>query len=135
MATWGWPVKSGVEATNATTLTTRFTRSRSPISALTAAIAFSAHCCAHATASSGLTSAPTLPVAISSPERIGSWPEVKTWLPERTAGTYAATGRATSGTARPSSASRSSTALMRGPRRSASAASGSSGVHASGRLK
>ena len=35
-----------------------------------------------------MTPAPTLPVAISSPERIGSWPEVKTWSPLRTAGTY-----------------------------------------------
>ena len=38
-------------------------------------------------ASSALTSPPTLPVSISSPSRIGSWPEVKTWLPLRTAGT------------------------------------------------
>ncbi len=38
---------------------------------------------------------------ISSPSRIGSWPEVKTWLPLRTAGMYAATGLATSGTRQP----------------------------------
>ena len=82
MATCGWPVKSGVEATNATTLTTWATRSRSPISDFTAAIALSAHCCAHSVASSGLTSPPTLPVTISSPLRIGSWPEVKTWSPD-----------------------------------------------------
>ncbi len=86
MATRGWPVKSGVEATKATTLTMRLTASRSPISAFTAAIAFRAHCWAQATASSSLTSPPTLPVTMSSPERIGSWPEVKTWLPLRTAG-------------------------------------------------
>ena len=39
---------------------------------------------------------------ISSPLRIGSWPEVKTWLPDRTAGMYDATGFATSGTSSPS---------------------------------
>jgi hypothetical protein len=38
-------------------------------------------------ASSGVTPPPTLPVVISSPSRIGSWPAVKTWLPDRTAGT------------------------------------------------
>ena len=38
------------------------TKARSPISAFTAAIALSAHCWAHSTASSGLTSPPTLPV-------------------------------------------------------------------------
>ena len=78
MATPGWPVKSGVEATNATTLTIRFTCDRSPTSARTAASALSAHCRAHSTASSAVTSPPTLPVVISWPSRIGSWPEVKT---------------------------------------------------------
>ena len=82
---------------------------------MTAAIALSAHCCAHATASSWVTSPPTLPVVISSPARIGSWPEVKTWLPVRTAGTYAATGLATSGTVSPSSASFSSGVLITPP--------------------
>jgi hypothetical protein len=61
-----------VEATNATTFTIRFTSERSPISAFTAAIALSAHCCAHATASSCVTSPPTLPVVMSSPDFIGS---------------------------------------------------------------
>ncbi len=65
-------MKSGVEAMKHTTLTTRVTASRSPISAFTAAMALSAHCWAQATASSGDTSPPTLPVAISSPDRIGS---------------------------------------------------------------
>ncbi len=78
MATPGWPVKSGVEATNATTLTIRFTWERSPISARTAASALSAHWRAHSTASSAVTSPPTLPVVISRPSRIGSWPEVNT---------------------------------------------------------
>ena len=87
MATPGWPVKSGVEATNATTLTIRLTFDSSPISARTAASALSAHCRAHSTASSAVTSPPTLPVVISWPSRIGSWPEVNTWLPLRTAGT------------------------------------------------
>ena len=54
---------------------------------------------------------PRVPVAIRVPSRIGSWPEVYTWDPLRTAGTYAATGLATSGTASPSSASRSSGVL------------------------
>jgi hypothetical protein len=38
-------------------------------------------------ACSGVTMAPTLPVAGSSPSTIGSCPEVKTRSPERTAGT------------------------------------------------
>ena len=68
MATCGWPVKSGVEATNATTLTIRLTFARSPISALTAAIAFSAHCWAHSTASSWRDLAADLAGGISSPD-------------------------------------------------------------------
>ena len=76
MATCGCPVKSGVEAMNATTLTIRFTFARSPISALTAASAFSAHCWAHSLATSALTASPTLPVAIRVPSRSGSWPDV-----------------------------------------------------------
>ena len=86
-ATWGCPLKSGVDATNATTLTTRLTFASSPTSARTAAMALRAHCRAHSSASSGVTSPPTLPVAISWPSRIGSWPDVKTWWPLRTAGT------------------------------------------------
>jgi hypothetical protein len=76
LATCGCAVKSGVEAMNATTLTTRVTAESEPSSARIAASAFSAHWRAHATASSWLTSPPTLPVAISCPSRIGSWPEV-----------------------------------------------------------
>ena len=113
MATPGCPVKSGVDATNATTLTIRFTFASSPTSARTAAMALRAHCRAHASASSGVTSPPTLPVAISWPSRIGSWPDVKTWWPLRTAGMYDATGLATSGTVSPSSWSRSSGVLTR----------------------
>ena len=48
LATFGWAVKSGEDATKTTTFTTRFTSDRSPISALIAAIALSAHCCAQA---------------------------------------------------------------------------------------
>jgi hypothetical protein len=107
-ATPGWPVNSGVEDTKATTLTIRLTLDRSPTSARTAAIAFRAHCRAHSVACSALTAPPTFPLASSSPPREGSCPEVYTWLPDRTAGTYAATGAATSGTSRPSDASRSS---------------------------
>jgi hypothetical protein len=72
LATWGWPVKSGVEAMKATALTIRLTFARSPISALTAARAFSAHCWAHSLATSGVTASPTLPVAIRAPSRSGS---------------------------------------------------------------
>src|SRR5699024_7007467 len=43
LATAACPVKSGALATKTPTLTTRVTVSRSPISALTAAMAFSAH--------------------------------------------------------------------------------------------
>ena len=78
LATPGWPVKSGVDATNTTALTIRLTCERSPSSALTAASALSAHWRAHSPASSGVTSPPTLPVVISCPSRIGSWPDVKT---------------------------------------------------------
>jgi hypothetical protein len=80
-------VKSGVDATNATTLTTCCTFARSPTTDRTAAIAFSTHCWAQAVASSGVTSPPTLPVTMSSPFLIGSWPEVKTRSPQVTAGT------------------------------------------------
>src|SRR5690606_9168084 len=41
LATPGWPVKSGVDATNATTFTMRLTRESSPTSARTAASALS----------------------------------------------------------------------------------------------
>ena len=74
--TAGCPVKPGALATKPTTLTTRVTRSRSPMSARTAAIAFSAHCAAIAAACSGLTSAPTLPVPMRDPATRGSWPDV-----------------------------------------------------------
>ena len=60
---------------------------RSPATDLIAAIALSAHCWAHAVASSTVTPWPTLPVAINAPSRIGSWPAVKTSEPTRTAGT------------------------------------------------
>src|SRR5690242_9647921 len=73
-------------------------------------MALSAQVCARVFAASASTSAPTLPVAAREPSTIGSWPEVKTRLPSRTTGTYAATGGTTSGTVRPSSARRSSTA-------------------------
>src|SRR5699024_187762 len=53
-----------------------------------------------------VTSAPTFPVAGSAPSTKGSCPEVCTWSPVATAGTYAATGAATAGRLRPSSASR-----------------------------
>src|SRR6266508_2455758 len=71
----GWPVNSGVEATKASTLTTRFTCDRSTTE-WTAASAFRAHWRAHSTPTSGAMRPPSLPVAISFPLRIGSWPEV-----------------------------------------------------------
>jgi hypothetical protein len=69
-------VKSGALATNPTTFTTRRTRARSPTSAFTAANAFSAQMAASSLARSASTSAPTLPVAASSPWTIGSCPDV-----------------------------------------------------------
>src|SRR5690606_10094493 len=86
LMTPGWPVKSGAEATKPTTFTTRATRSRSPATDLTAARAFSAHVRARSFASSGVTSPPTLPVIGSLPSTMGSWPDVKTYRPDTTAG-------------------------------------------------
>src|SRR6478752_8433060 len=109
--TAGWPVNDGSEETNPTTLTMRVMRSRSPMTLLTAARAFTAHTAAYFWASSGDTvgssaypsvPADTLPVASSLPLMNGSWPEVYTWLPETMAGTLDATGAATSGSVMPS---------------------------------
>ena len=69
-------MNDGSAATNPTTLTTRTTSSRSPSTDFTAASAFSAQIRASSYACSGVTSAPTLPVAGSTPSTIGSWPEV-----------------------------------------------------------
>ena len=77
-----------------------------------AAIALTAHCAAHLLAVSSSTSLPNSPVAISSPETNGSWPEVKTRFPVRAAGTYEATGGTTSGIEIPSAVKRSSTMLI-----------------------
>ena len=87
MTTPGWPVKSGPEATKPTTFTTRITRARSPTTDCTAARAFSAQRAASSFACSGETSAPTLPVSGTLPSTVGSWPEVYTYAPVRTAGT------------------------------------------------
>ncbi|MDH6190403.1 hypothetical protein M2168_003435 [Streptomyces sp. CZ24] len=111
MITAGWPVKSWAEATNPVTFTTRATRSRSPATDFTAARAFSAQTRARSLASSGVTSAPTLPVSGSAPSTMGSWPEVNTYTPEVTAGWYEASGGTTSGRVSPSSTMRASTAL------------------------
>src|SRR6185312_15087219 len=75
LTTLGCPLKPGADATNPTTLTTWVTESR-PTSASTAANAFNAQIRAIALASSGVTSAPTLPVRASLPESKGNWPEV-----------------------------------------------------------
>ena len=58
----GWPVNVGTDETKPTSLTTRVIADRSPTCDRTAARALRAHCRAHSYASSGLTSAPTLPV-------------------------------------------------------------------------
>ena len=68
----GLPVNAGSEATKPTTFTTRVTWSRSPMRALMAAIALRAQACAISLATSGDTSAPTLPVAAITPSTIGS---------------------------------------------------------------
>ena len=97
LATPGWPVKSGVEATKTTSFTIRRTWS-SGTSALIAARALRAHCCAHSFGLlRGHRAADLAGRRAARPQRSGSWPAVKTWLPLRTAGTYAATGLATSG--------------------------------------
>jgi len=75
LTTPGCPVKSGADATNPTSFTTRVTESR-PTTESTAASAFSAHCRANCFAASASTSAPTLPVAGSLPSTIGSCPDV-----------------------------------------------------------
>src|SRR5690349_2974440 len=97
LITAGWPVKSVAEATKPTTLTTRAIRSRSPATDFTAARAFRAQVLASSLASSGVTSAPTLPVTASLPSTIGSWPDVYTYTPDCTAGWYDASGGTTAG--------------------------------------
>jgi len=87
LITPGWPVNAGSEDTNPLTLTTRVTRSKSPITLFTAARAFIAQTAASSLAVSAETSAPTFPVTVSFPATVGSWPEVYTWLPLITAGT------------------------------------------------
>ncbi|SKV13817.1 Uncharacterised protein [Mycobacteroides abscessus subsp. abscessus] len=65
----------GADATNPTTLTT-FTTLLIPTRASTAATALSAQIRARALASSGDTSAPTLPAVARLPSTMGSCPEV-----------------------------------------------------------
>ena len=83
--TAGWPLKPGAEATKPTSLTTRTTESI-PTRASMAAKALRTQVRAATLPSSGGTSDPTLPLWVSSPDRNGSWPEVYTRLPVRTAG-------------------------------------------------